>query len=114
MAQWHQITTLDEWNQVLKTSLRKPVLLLKHSTACPISANAWREWHSFVSEAPQHVLYVMVKVIESRPVSNQIASDLQVKHESPQAILIQNQKAVWNTSHWDITKSRLKQVIQQQ
>ncbi|MBP1931069.1 bacillithiol system redox-active protein YtxJ [Ammoniphilus resinae] len=104
MAEWKEIHTLDEWSEVIKTSDQDPVLLLKHSTTCPISANAWQECQRFVADdAVPNVNYVIVKVIESRPVSNQIADELAVKHESPQLILINHRKAVWNTSHWSIT-----------
>ena len=50
----------------------------------------------------------MVKVIESRPVSNQIAKDLEVEHQSPQAIVLSEKKVLWHASHGTITKQRIK------
>lgn len=41
---------------------------------------------------------VLVKVIESRPVSNQIAEDLGVKHESPQVIYVKDKAKYWTAS----------------
>jgi bacillithiol system protein YtxJ len=53
----------------------------------------------------------VVNVIEDRPVSNAIAERLQVKHESPQALLIKNGKAVWHASHWNVTEDSLAQAV---
>ncbi|UOF90681.1 bacillithiol system redox-active protein YtxJ [Fodinisporobacter ferrooxydans] len=112
MTQWREIQSLDEWQNVLEQSTEKLVLLFKHSTTCPISANAFAECQAYIAGEPrQDVDYVLVKVIESRPVSNQIAADLQVKHESPQTVLLQNKQAVWNASHWSITKASLVDVL---
>jgi bacillithiol system protein YtxJ len=54
---------------------------------------------------------VLVKVIESRPVSNQIAEDLGVKHESPQVILLKGGASYWNASHWAITEEHIHAVV---
>ena len=52
----------------------------------------------------------LVKVIENRPLSNEISSDLGIQHESPQAFVIANSDVVWNASHWKITKKELEKV----
>jgi bacillithiol system protein YtxJ len=45
-----------------------------------------------------------VNVIEDRPISNRIASDLSVRHESPQLLIVEDGKAVFHTSHNSIRK----------
>lgn len=112
MAQWKEITTLDEWQELLDASVDKSVLVFKHSTTCPISANAWKEFQSYLTGNPDNnTEYVMVKVIESRPVSSQIANDLHVVHKSPQVILMRGKKAVWDTSHWKVTQDNIREVL---
>ncbi|WDL97522.1 bacillithiol system redox-active protein YtxJ [Alicyclobacillus sp. ALC3] len=112
MLQYREVTSLNEWQQVLQKSNERPALVFKHSTTCPISARAFREFIEYLGGTPNaHTDYVVVKVIESRPVSNQVASDLHVRHQSPQVILVQNQAAVWDTSHGSITEASLKQVL---
>lgn len=49
-----------------------------------------------------------MRVIEERPVSLGLAERIGVKHESPQALLIKNGKALWHTSHHAITAEALK------
>lgn len=107
-----ELKTVEQWEQVLDASERKPVLVFKHSTACPISAAAWEQFQDYLSDADdENVQHVFVKVIESRPVSNQIAEDLSVVHESPQAILVSGKKAVWHDSHRAITKESLQEAV---
>ena len=114
MTQYTELTTLDDWQRLLVRSNERPTLLFKHSTTCPISARAYREFQSYLGGTPEtHTDYALVKVIESRPVSNQVAQDLHVYHESPQVILIQNQVAVWSTSHGRITQRSLQDALSQ-
>ncbi|GIP39769.1 hypothetical protein J31TS4_30490 [Paenibacillus sp. J31TS4] len=108
----NQLSTVEEWNAVHKLSEQKPVFVFKHSTRCPVSADAYDQYMSYLNKEPNAgVEYCLVLVVESRPVSNAIAETLSVKHESPQAILIKNGEAVWHTSHWRITKESLKENV---
>ncbi|MDB5051989.1 MAG: ral stress protein [Bacilli bacterium] len=112
MLPWREITTLEEWNEAYTGSQERPVVILKHSTTCPVSANALDEFEQYLSKEPsKDVDYLLVKVIESRPVSNQIAEDLQVKHASPQIILVKNKENGWNTSHYAITVAHMTAVL---
>ncbi|MCB0322860.1 MAG: DUF2847 family protein [Bdellovibrionales bacterium] len=68
--------------------------VFKHSTRCPISAAA----ASRVRQAESSLPLYWVNVVEQRSLSNWIAAELQVRHESPQLILLRSGKveAVWN------------------
>ena len=39
---------------------------------------------------------------------HEIAEKFEIKHESPQVLLFNNGKAVWNASHWKITNRAIK------
>ncbi len=112
MAQCREIQTMDEWTATFQASTEHPVFLFKHSTRCPVSARAWKEFQAFI-ETTSHteIDYVMVKVIQSREVSNEIERCLGIKHESPQAIFVQNQVTTWHASHNKITQKQLEAII---
>ena len=103
MTGYKEITSVDEWKEVLKLSDAQKILVLKHSTTCPISARAFREFESFDTPLEKY----LVKVRESRSVSNEMESDLGVKHESPQVFLVGDGEAVWNASHQQINRTEL-------
>jgi bacillithiol system protein YtxJ len=112
MAQWKEITSEAEWNQLYESSSETPVVVLKHSTTCPVSSNALQEYEAYLKNKPnEKVDYVLVKVIESRPVSNQIAEDTGVKHASPQILYVKNKETIWNTSHWAVTEAHITAVL---
>ena len=73
-------------------------LVFKHSTRCPVSSRAWQEVAAFRKEHPEAVVYV-VHVVEQRALSNAIASRTGVRHESPQAILLEEGRVTWHASH---------------
>ncbi|WP_042196110.1 bacillithiol system redox-active protein YtxJ [Paenibacillus camerounensis] len=109
---WKEITTPEEWHNILKQSSERDQVILKHSTTCPVSANALKEFEEYLKGSPrQDIDYHVVKVIESRAVSNQIAENLNVKHESPQIILIKDESKYWSATHWAVTKAHISAVL---
>lgn len=103
MAELQEITSHEQWKELLELSETQPYFVFKHSTTCPISAFAHTNVKNFESELP--IYYV--KVIENRPISLEIADDLNVQHQSPQAILVMHRQAKWHQSHYDITEESL-------
>ena len=112
MAAWKEITTLEEWEKLKENSAARQTVVLKHSTRCPVSSSALEEYDAYLADKPNaDTDYYLVKVIESRPVSNRIAEDLGVTHASPQIILLKDGKNVWNASHWSVTKKHMTAVL---
>jgi bacillithiol system protein YtxJ len=66
-----------------------PVVLFKHSTRCSISAEALGEYQSFVRTNPTAALYTIVDLLAHWSVSEAIEAELGVRHESPQAIVVE-------------------------
>lgn len=107
-----QLKSMADLEALLAASAERPVLVFKHSTTCPVSARAHREWEAFItSPAASKVELAWVRVIEERPVSLALADRVHVKHESPQALLIKDGQALWNTSHRGITAAALTEAV---
>lgn len=111
MADVQELTKVEEWKRLMAESEKTPVMLMKHSTRCPISAGAHDEFmkHAKVEALPG-VRYARVLVVEHRPVSNAVAEDTGVKHESPQVLLLKNGTSIWAASHGRITADALKEL----
>jgi bacillithiol system protein YtxJ len=99
-----KIDTLDQFEELLKQEDK--FFLLKHSLTCPISHAAYQEYEKYAGEDQSFPTYYLA-VQESRSLSNEVAEKFEIKHESPQALLIKNGEAVWNASHWKITNKSL-------
>lgn len=105
---WKMLSTEAELDTVVARSHEIPVVIFKHSTRCSISTMAKsrfeRGWDIDVTIMEPYYL----DLIAFRSVSNKIASDLGVAHQSPQVILIKDGEAVYDTSHNDINVADLK------
>lgn len=112
MAVFKEITCSQELGQILDESCQRQIILFKHSTTCPTSSRAWREVQNFIKESSDEVLVGMIKVIESRPVSNQAAEKLGLKHQSPQIILISERQVLWHASHQEVTQAKLMKALE--
>jgi bacillithiol system protein YtxJ len=106
----NEIATEKQLDSCLEASKDGPVFLFKHSTRCPISAAANSRVSSYEEKrgdgAPP--VYV-IKVVESRDISNEAAQRLEVQHKSPQLILVKNGEAVWSASHHSINEERMEE-----
>lgn len=83
-------------------------VLYKHSTRCPVSAYAFQEVLSFAESNPSWKVFLL-KVIEQRALSDVVAAQLAVPHQSPQVFIIKDGHCVWDASHSDINEQALVQ-----
>lgn len=109
-----ELTGAGDIDKCLAASADQPVLIFKHSTACPISARAHHELTDFLEAAgPNSPETYMVKVIEQRATSTDVASRLDVQHQSPQLILVRRSRAVWSASHLGIEAEAIEEALKQ-
>jgi bacillithiol system protein YtxJ len=59
------------------------------------------------------VAHAWVRVIEERPVSLRLAALTGVPHQSPQALLVRDGRALWHDSHRGITAEALAGAVRQ-
>jgi bacillithiol system protein YtxJ len=109
------VKTPKELLQLIQLSQERPVFLFKHSTRCPISAWAVREYQSFAKnlDPASPLNCALIRVIEERSLSEQVTRQLGVEHESPQLLLISRGKVIWHDSHWSLTKDIMQAAIGQ-
>lgn len=109
-ANMKPLNTLESLDACMSASSERPLFIFKHSTACPISAAAYRDVAEYATAAgPEDPEVYLVKVIEERPVSNKIADVLGVVHKSPQVILVRDGKCAWTASHHGIRTERMRE-----
>lgn len=108
-APFRSLTSDDDWADAQARSQEQPVLLFKHSAACPVSGSADQEMNALAEDESLPVYKLVVQ--ESRALSDEIADTLGVRHETPQAILLVNREPVFNTSHFDVTAETLREAL---
>ena len=106
-ANFNPVSDAAALEELFERSNTEPVLLFKHSNACPISARAYRQMQEV--KTPVSLLVVQ----DSRDASREVEQRTGIRHETPQALVIRNGRAVWNASHFDITASAVEQAMQE-
>ena len=107
---WKPLASVDQIGELLKLSGHQPVVVFKHSTRCGISRMALRGFEKNFPPDPGVAMYFL-DLLKYREVSNAIADTFQVEHQSPQLILIVNEKAAGDWSHGDIDAETLRRAL---
>jgi thioredoxin 1 len=105
------LNDVQSLDAAIAESCERPVLLFKHSRFCGVSCEALDELQSHLETAEGPTAYKMITVQTHRPVSDAAAKLLNLRHETPQAILLRDGKVVWNASHFRITAAQLNQIL---
>ncbi len=101
---WHTIKSEKDLETLKAHSMDRPVMIFKHSTTCGISAmakfNLENDWDPQHPEAPEPWL---LDLLAYRHLSNKIAEEFKIIHQSPQALLIHEGQCVYYASHSGIS-----------
>ncbi len=105
---WITLSDLGQLNEIIETSIEKPVLIFKHSTRCSLSRMALKQFENEYDVSENVANAYFLDLLNHRDISNQIAKQFSVEHQSPQLILIKNGKATYSVTHSDIDANNLK------
>ncbi|MBL4709990.1 MAG: bacillithiol system redox-active protein YtxJ [Flavobacteriales bacterium] len=87
------------------------VAIFKHSTRCPISSMAKHRLEISWKENLPHTSIYYLDLIRFRSISNLVAEKLDVPHQSPQLIVVENGSAIYNVSHSSISTKEIAKHI---
>lgn len=102
MWNWTPLNQKEQIEDIKKKSELKTQVIFKHSTRCSISSSALgrMERANFVDFSGAD-LYLL-DLIQYREISNKIAEDFSLYHESPQVLIIKNGECIADYSHFEI------------
>lgn len=105
---WKAIRSEEDLEKAIKESYENRVAIFKHSTSCFISKTVLKNFEKEIENSDeQNVSFYFLDLLAFRPISNKIAEDFEIRHESPQLIVLENGKAINNASHQDISLSQI-------
>ncbi len=84
---WIPLTTEAQLNELIQRSHQTPQVIFKHSTRCSISLMVKSRLDRVDNPTNIHCYYL--DLLQYRPISNLIATQFSVEHQSPQLLLIQ-------------------------
>lgn len=108
---WFQISTTQEADGVIKASKERTQVIFKHSNSCGISFFAKKNLDAISEDELTNVDLYIVDVIRDRNVAYYLSDRFSIRHESPQILVLENEKVIWHGSHNNVNKDNLIQAL---
>lgn len=109
---WKKITSEKDVALAFAASHQKAVVIFKHSTRCIISKTVLNNFEKEVQHFPHPSLdYYYLDLLSFRDLSQKIAQDSGVTHQSPQVIVLLHGEVVLHASHEQISLQRIIEKI---
>ena len=100
---WIPLINEDQLLEIKQASQEQPVMIFKHSTSCSTSAMVLdrleRKWRG--NEIRDLSIYFL-DLLRYRRISDQISIDFDVRHESPQLLVVEGGLVTYHDSHFGI------------
>lgn len=109
---WNRLTDEHQIGEIIEQSQNTPQLIYKHSYRCGVCRFSKSELENASDTLTSRAGMHFVDVNASRKVSNKIVEKFDVRHESPQALLVKNGEVVWHKSHGSIKADSLINCLQ--
>jgi len=103
--QWIPLTDEKQLTEIINKSAQQPQVIFKHSTRCSISAVALKRLQK--EAPPAGVDFYLLDLLAHRSLSNKIAEQFDVPHESPQVLVIRDGGCVYDESHLGISMDEI-------
>ena len=108
MVNWISLANIAEVGELVQQSETVPCLIFKHSTRWSISSFAKHRLEQSWDFPVEEVQPFFLDLISYREVSNYVADHFAIEHESPQILLIDRGKVVYDASHLAISVDDLR------
>jgi bacillithiol system protein YtxJ len=102
---WISLLEEQQLREIKEKSIVRPQVIYKHSIRCGISSVVKSRLEK--ATLPEDIDYYFLDIIRYRGISNKIAEEFKVYHESPQVLVIRNGECVYDESHMGITAQEI-------
>lgn len=107
------VESAEHIDTLVEKSFSDRVILYKHSTRCSISSAAYHQVAEWMNKCQDELLPVAyVDVIRNRFESMKIAERFEIRHQSPQILVIENGQLMEHFSHFEIRVSKLASLLE--
>ena len=100
---WKKICNDDDLNEAIQKSFHQKTVIFKHSTRCFISKTVLSNFEKEVKNSDKKAGFYFLDILAYRDLSNKIAEQFLIRHESPQIIILENGSVINHASHQSIT-----------
>jgi bacillithiol system protein YtxJ len=99
---WVHLSEVEQLNELITESSSIPIVIYKHSSRCGLSFMTENKLEEGWEMLQPKVRLYFLDLIRYREISTAVAERFNVRHQSPQILIIKNGNCVYNTSHHEI------------
>ena len=108
---WIPLNSLEQIKTIKELSKSETILVFKHSTRCGISSMVIKRFENLFDSSMNNIKVYYLDLLNFRAISDEVGYSFQVQHQSPQLLIIRNEVAVLNVSHYDITTVNIQKYL---
>lgn len=108
---WVPLNDEAQLSAIIKISSAKPVLIFKHSTRCGISRMVLKNFESNYDIPETEIDLYFLDLLNYKALSQDISTEFNVMHQSPQVLVIKNREVIYHESHDYISVGKIKEIL---
>jgi len=99
---WIKLQDINQLNKNISKEKDSLIVLFKHSTGCLFSKIIFFRFKKTIKKQNGQLTLYYLDVLKYRELSNEIASQYNIQHETPQVLVIKNGQLMTSASHSEI------------
>ena len=111
IPEWNVLEKPDQLSRLKESSFQRPVILIKHGVRGGVSAMAKHHLETNWPLLSGELEFYFLDLIRYRSISDQIAEEFNVRHQSPQVIVLRDGQVIYHTSHHLINAEVLRKTL---
>ena len=111
VAPWIPLTSLEQLEGIKEKSAIRTQAIFKHSTTCGVSRMVINRFNEDYDIATGDLDLYYLDLHSFRSVSDDVEELFQVRHESPQLLVVKNGEVIDHESHGGISRIDLKKYV---
>ena len=108
---WIPFNSLEQIKTIKELSKSETIFVFKHSTRCGISSMVIKRFENLFDSSMNNIKVYYLDLLNFRAISDEVGYSFQAQHQSPQLLIIRNEVAVLNVSHYDITTVNIQKYL---
>lgn len=108
---WNIPVDKEDVQEIMENSQKRPQLIYKHSFRCSMCLFSKSDLEEASDAILERASMHFVDVVGSRPVSNYIAEETSIPHQSPQVLLIVDEEVIYEASHNAISAEDIVDIL---
>lgn len=106
--QWKSIKDVDDFENIVEGSRKKPVLIFKHRPTSPESVRVKQDLEATWNISPEILDLYLVDVLHQKDVATEVTDAAGVSDEFPQVFLFADGVTMYDESHEMINVKKIK------